>query len=106
MKRSRVHGLTALAAATLLMLLLGSPAQASPWRFAAEGVLSVAAWYPMVRSWLTGVASERQAPGVVADKIKQTTAAGSTDDKGKVFRPSGDDGVCLDPGGNRIPCSG
>ncbi len=102
MKRSRVRSLTTLASATLLMTLLGSPAQALPWQFATEGWRAAAGWIETIRSWIT---PEKEPPSPGTSRNQTTMAAKSTNGKDKEVTPAGDDGVCLDPGGNRIPCS-
>ena len=100
MKRSRVQSLTALASVTLLMILLGSPAQAAPWQLATDGWLGAAGWFENVWSWLTGAAPKGDTRKPAASVIEKGTAKGGENG----VRPATDEGVCLDPGGNRIPC--
>ena len=103
MKRSRVHGLTALASATLLMILLGSPAQASPWQLATESWLLGSDWFETIRVWLSGATpDERSAPPVnpIREHKVEPGKTGGLPSPGT----NNDNGICLDPNGNRVTC--
>jgi hypothetical protein len=105
MKRSRIRTLTALASVALCMTLLSSPAQALSWSW-SESWLS-ADLFSAVRSWLTGLDSGKDVLKPISAWEKTTAASSPKDDKdNRGVQPAGDDGVCLDPGGNRVPCAG
>jgi hypothetical protein len=102
MKRSLIRSLTALAVTILLMLALATAANAAPWGLAVESGFRGAGWFESARQWLQGLLGIPAAPAPRGkQKAVQQGKGGGGD---KEAQPNGDEGVCLDPGGNRVPC--
>lgn len=102
MKRSRVQSLTALASVTLLMILLGSPAQAAPWQLDSWNF--VAEWAEVVRSWLTDTPATEGSKSAGTTKRRTIGTDGTGKDGRGGVRSQADTGVCTDPNG--VPCPG
>lgn len=102
MKRSLIRSLTALAAVSLFMLSFAPAANAAPWGLAIESGMRSAAWFESARQWMRELLGLVSAPAPKnKQKAVQQGRSGGGDEEA---HPNGDEGVCLDPGGNRVPC--
>jgi hypothetical protein len=103
MNRSLVRRSTTLACIALLTLLLASPAQATPWDVTTKSWLVAARWMETVRGWFAGGAprTEPAKPMGVAPVKRTESGSGG---KGVSTPPRPQDGMCIGPDGNRIPC--